>query len=142
LSFIRKIKRGNRVYLAEVENNRDGGKVRQKLIRYLGLDSACLENDIPFKINDLNMGPIKVFGAVIALESIARELGLFELLGDVAEPILTLVFAHCLGYRSVENAKEWYDTTDLPNIFGHQKMPINTLHNGIEVLSKKDSSFI
>jgi transposase len=142
LPFIRKIKRGNRVYLAEVEKNRDGAKVRQKLIRYLGLDPACIENDIPFKINDLKVGPVKVFGAIIALESIAKELGLFDLLGDIAEPILTLVFAHCLEYRSVDNAKEWYDTTDLPNIFGHQKMPINMLHNAIEVLSKRDSSVI
>ena len=142
MPFIRKIKRGNRVYLAEVENNRDGVKVRQKLIRYIGLDPTCVENDIPFKINDLKVGPVKVFGAIIALESIARELGLFDLLGDIAEPILTLIFAHCLEYRSVDNAKEWYDTTDLPNIFGCQKMPINRLHNALEVLSKRDSSAI
>jgi len=142
LSFIRKIKRGNRIYLAEVENYRDGVKVRQKLIRYLGLDPTCKENDISFTINNLKVGPIKVFGAVIALESIARELGFFDLLGDIAEPILTLVFAHCLDYRSVDDAKEWYETTDLPNVFGFQKMPINRLHNAIEMLSKRDSSII
>src|SRR3990167_6250213 len=140
VAFIRKIKRKNRVYLAEVENIRDGVKVRQKVIRYLGLDPICVENDIPFKINDLKVGPVKVFGAVIALESVARELGFFELLGDIAEPILTLVFAHSLDYRSVDDAKEWYETTDLPNIFGYQKMPINRLHNAIEMLSKRDSS--
>ena len=142
MSFIRKIKRGNRIYLAEVENNRLDGKVRQKLIRYLGLDPSCVKNDIPFKINDLKIGPVKVYGAIIALESIARELRLFDLLGDIAEPILTLVFAHCLEYRSVDHAKEWYDTTDLPNIFGHEKMPINTLHNALETLSERDSSMI
>src|SRR3984957_1741653 len=142
MSFIRKIKRGNRIYLAEVENNRDGVKVRQKLIRYLGLDPTCAENDISFKINNLKVGPVKVFGAVIALESIARELGFFDLLGDIAAPILTLVFAHCLEYRSVDDAKEWYETTDLPNIFGYQKMSINMLHNAIETLSKRDSSVI
>lgn len=142
MPFIRKIKRGNRIYLAEVENYRDGVKVRQKLIRYLGLDPACLQNDIPFKINDLEVGPVKVFGAVIALESIARELGFFDLLGDIAEPILTLVFAHCLDYQSVNDAKEWYDTTDLPKIFGCEKMPINTLHNAIDLLSKRDSEKI
>jgi len=142
MPFIRKIKRGNRIYLAEVENIRDGVKVRQKLIRYLGLDPACVQNDIPFKINDLKVGPVKVFGPVIALESIARELGFFDLLGDITTPILTLVFAHCLEYRSVDDAKEWYETTDLPNIFGYQKMPINMLHNAIETLSKRDSSLI
>jgi hypothetical protein len=38
MSFIRKIKRGNSVYYAEVENRRVGGKVVQKHIRYLGKD--------------------------------------------------------------------------------------------------------
>ena len=38
MSFIRKIKRGNSVYYAEVENKRIGGKVVQKHIRYLGKD--------------------------------------------------------------------------------------------------------
>src|SRR3990167_9904263 len=142
VAFIRKIKRKNRIYLAEVENIRDGVKVRQKVIRYLGLDPACIQNDIPFKINDLKVGPVKVFGPVIALESIARELGFFDLLGDIAAPILTLVFAHCLEYRSVEDAKEWYETTDLPHIFGFKKMPINMLHNAIETLSKRDSAEI
>ena len=37
MSFIRKIKRGNSVYLAEVENHRNAeGKVVQKHIRYIG----------------------------------------------------------------------------------------------------------
>lgn len=142
MSFIRKIKRGNRIYLAEVENLRDGVKVKQKLIRYLGLDPECVQNDIPFKISNLKVGQVKVYGAVIALESIAQELRLFDLLGDIAAPILTLVFAHCLDYKSVDNAKEWYELTDLPNIFGYQKMPINKLHNAIELLSKKDSAAI
>jgi hypothetical protein len=35
MSFIRKIKRGNDIYLAEVENKRVDGKVMQKHIRYV-----------------------------------------------------------------------------------------------------------
>ncbi|GBE53878.1 MAG TPA: hypothetical protein ENH28_00850 [Euryarchaeota archaeon] len=38
MSFVRKIKRGNSVYYAEVENKRVGGKVVQRHIRYLGKD--------------------------------------------------------------------------------------------------------
>lgn len=142
MSFIRKIKRRNRIYLAEVENHRDGAKVKQKLIRYLGLDPACVRSDVAFKINDLKIDQVKVYGAVIALESIAHELGFFEILGDIAKPILTLVFAHCLNYQSVDDAKDWYESTDLPNIFGDAKMPVNKLHSAIEALSKRDSSLI
>ncbi|GBE54388.1 hypothetical protein BMS3Bbin15_00541 [archaeon BMS3Bbin15] len=38
MSFVRKIKSGNSVYYAEVENKRVGGKVVQRHIRYLGKD--------------------------------------------------------------------------------------------------------
>jgi hypothetical protein len=36
MSFIRKIKKKDAVYLAEVENYREGKKVKQKVIRYIG----------------------------------------------------------------------------------------------------------
>jgi hypothetical protein len=36
MSFVRKIKRGNQIYLAEVENIRIKGKVVQRHIRYVG----------------------------------------------------------------------------------------------------------
>jgi hypothetical protein len=36
MSFIRKIKKGDKTYLAEVENRRVEGKVVQRFIRYVG----------------------------------------------------------------------------------------------------------
>ena len=60
----------------------------------------------------------------------------------LAKPILTLVFAHCLNYQSVDDATQWYESTALPSIFGYQKMSVNMLHNAIESLSKRDSSVI
>jgi hypothetical protein len=39
MSFIRKIKKKNVVYLAEVENYREVKKVRQKVIRYISAKS-------------------------------------------------------------------------------------------------------
>lgn len=38
MSFVREIKRGNKVYYAEVENERIDGKVVQRHIRYIGTD--------------------------------------------------------------------------------------------------------
>ncbi len=54
MSFIRKIKRGNSVYYAEVENRRVGGKVVQKHIRYLGKDPEALSKKAG--INDVGFG--------------------------------------------------------------------------------------
>ena len=36
MSFIRKIKKGKKVYFAEVENKRIDGKIVQRYIRYVG----------------------------------------------------------------------------------------------------------
>ena len=36
MSFIREIRRGNRIYLSEVESKRINGKVVQRHIRYIG----------------------------------------------------------------------------------------------------------
>jgi hypothetical protein len=38
MSFIRKIRKGDRTYLAEVESHRVEGKVVQRFIRYVGKD--------------------------------------------------------------------------------------------------------
>ena len=39
MSFIRKVKIGNKIYLSEVENKRINGKVVQKHIRYVGKEA-------------------------------------------------------------------------------------------------------
>ena len=36
MTFIRKVKVGNKTYLAEVKSIREGDKVRQQFIRYVG----------------------------------------------------------------------------------------------------------
>jgi hypothetical protein len=41
MAFIRRIKKNKSIYLAEVENYRDGGKVRQRVIRYIGTEERC-----------------------------------------------------------------------------------------------------
>jgi hypothetical protein len=73
MSFIRKIKRNGRVYLAEVENYRDGAKVKQRHIRYLGLDPDSKKKDFQLYTRDLAVDSVKVHGPVIVLESLARE---------------------------------------------------------------------
>jgi hypothetical protein len=86
MSFIRKIKRNGRVYLAEVENYRDGGKVKQRHLKYLGLSPESNENSSQLYSKDVSVDSVKVHGPIIVLESLARELGLFEILGDIAPP--------------------------------------------------------
>lgn len=136
MSFIRKIKRNGKIYLAEVENSRVDGKVVQRHIRYLGLDPESKSEPISFYNKDVKVESVKVYGPVIVLESIAKELGLFDLLGDIAHPILSLVFAHCLDYKSVVEVEKWFEKTDLSTMFECEEITRNNLYNAVEKLSK------
>jgi hypothetical protein len=50
MSFIRKIKKGNSVYLAKVESYREEGRVKQRVLEYIGKE----ENGIPVQKLDIN----------------------------------------------------------------------------------------
>jgi len=142
MAFIRKIRKGNRVYLAEVENYRKDGKVCQRHIRYLGLDPEFEKRDIPLYSRNIKVESVKVYGPVIILENIARELGFFEFLGDIANPISVLAFAHCLDYKSVSETAEWFAKTDLPSILGCEKITAEQYHSAFETLDKFDFEVI
>jgi hypothetical protein len=47
MSFIRKIKRGGKIYYAEVENVKRGNKVVQRHIRYIGKNIDAQQNSLP-----------------------------------------------------------------------------------------------
>ncbi len=142
MTFIRKIKRKGRVYLAEVENYREDGKVKQRHLRYLGIDPKSDPNRILIDTRNLQVDSVKVYDPVIVLENIAHELGLYEILGEIAHPILTLTFAHCVNYRSVIDTDRWFKKTDLCSIFGVEKITENQLYDAVTKLSEYDFDHI
>ncbi len=79
MSFVRKIKCGNSVYYAEVENKRVGGKVVQRHIRYLGKDPNA-PNTPPKKaeINDVGFGYL----ATMLMQKALTANDVFEFLED------------------------------------------------------------
>lgn len=54
MSFVRKIKRGDKVYYAEVKNERINGKVVQRHIRYIGTDPNAPEKRFELDSSELN----------------------------------------------------------------------------------------
>jgi hypothetical protein len=55
-TFIRKIKQGDKIRYAEVWNERQGKKVNQHHVRYLGSDPTNLPEPSSFKIEKLQFG--------------------------------------------------------------------------------------
>ena len=112
MSFIRKYKKGGKIYLAEVENKWVNGKVVQKYIRHVGTEVDG-EKIISISSKDIQVDGVKVYGPLLLLHSLAKKINLPCILGDYSNEILSMVYAHCMNYKSVRNMPNWYKRTDL-----------------------------
>ena len=107
MTFIRKIKRGKYIYLAEVENNWENGKVKQKHIRYVGKELDG-ERKLSGSIERAKIDKVSIYGPLLMIDSVAKELGLSELLGKNGEYLLSLAYGHCVDPNSVKKLTDWF----------------------------------
>jgi transposase len=131
MSFIRKIKRGNSVYLAEVENSWVDGKVVQKHLRYVGKE---VDNK-PFltgSVERASVDKVTIFGPLLVLDEIAKQLDLSSLLGDYGEHLLSLAFAHCVSPDSLSGIAEWYQKTEITNLLDIPEVTYKKLLEAID----------
>ena len=80
----------------------------------------------------------RVFGSVMALDFIAKQIGLYPLLGEHAKVIMALVFCHCHDYQSVVKAERWFKKTDLSQILGIGEVSEKMLRDALAALDKID----
>ena len=107
MSFIRKIKKGDKTYLAEVENRRVEGKVVQRFIRYVG-KQADGRTVLSTSLSDVEVAEVKLYGLLLVLHYLAKEIHLDAHLGTYAREILSMTYAHCLDYKSVNRMEGWF----------------------------------
>ncbi|MBW1849727.1 MAG: transposase [Deltaproteobacteria bacterium] len=112
MSFIRRIKKGNAVYLAEVESVRQGKTVKQKFIRYIGKEVNG-KQILSSSISNLTIDSIKVYGPLALLNSLASSIELHSHLGEYAKELLSMVYAHCINPQSISSLTDWFKKTDL-----------------------------
>ncbi len=112
MSFIRKLKKNGKVYLAEVESTRIKGKVVQRYIRYVGRE-ADGKTILSASMSDVQIDAVKLYGPLLVLHHLAQEIGLNNLLGEHAQEILAMVYAHCVDYKSINQMPSWFERTDL-----------------------------
>ena len=78
MAFIRKIKKGDSIYLAKVESYREDGKVKQRLLEYVGKE----ENGIAIQkvdINKISVANVKHYADVSVLHQLCLSLHLHYL---------------------------------------------------------------
>jgi transposase len=137
MSFIRKRKRNGKIYLEEVENIRLDGKVVQRFIRHVGRE-ADGKTVLSCSISEARVDSVKLSGPLMVLHSIALELGMSKMLGEYSSEILSMVYAHCLDYKSLNNMKTWFKRTDLNHLLGLEMLTEKRLVGALDSLETID----
>lgn len=141
MAFIRKIKKGEYTYLAEVESKRVNGKVVQRHIRYVGRekDGKIIKSG---SIENTEITKVTTWAPLIVLNTLAKQIGLSELLGDYGDYLLSLAYAHCLEPKGVNKMCEWYERTDLHNILDIGEISEKKLYHALDSIDEKNSMTI
>jgi transposase len=137
MSFIRKYKKAGKIYLAEVENKRIKGKVVQRFVRYVGKE-ADGRTVLSTSMSDVQIDEVKLCGPLLVLHHLAQEIGLREHLGPYASEILSMVYAHCLDYQSVNHMEKWFARTDLNLMLELDQLTESRLLSGMDYLEQSD----
>jgi transposase len=137
MSFIRKIKKGDGIYLAEVESKWINGRSVQRHIRYIGKESDG-RVVLSASLSDAEVTEVKLFGPLLVLHHLAKEIGLPELLGEYANEILSMVYAHCLDYKSLTEMRRWFKRTDLNMLLNLEELTEKRLVGALDSIEAMD----
>ena len=137
MSFVRKIRKGGRIYLAEVENRWVNGKCVQKHIRYIGTEVDG-KTVLSASLSDAEVDEVRLYGPLLVLDYLAKKIRLPELLGERAREILAMVYAHCLDYKSVNKMEQWFERTDLAMILPLEGVTEEKLLEALDTLEVMD----
>lgn len=141
MSFIRKIRVKGRVYLAEVESKKINGKVVQRHIRYIGkeVDGRTI---LSTSMSDVEIDQVKLYGPLLVLNHLAQEIGLADHLGEYGNEILSMVYAHCLDYESINQMPTWFERTDLNVMLNLEGLTEERLLNALNSTQTQDCEIL
>lgn len=141
MSFIRKRRRGDTVYLEEVQSCRVKGKMVQRFIRHVG-KQANGRRILSTSISDVQVDRVKLCGPLLVLNHVAHEIGLADHLGEYGPEILSMVYAHCLDYESINQMPAWFERTDLNMLLNLEGLTQERLLKAMDSLVTKDQDLM
>ncbi len=125
--FIRKIKKKSGTYLAEVKSYRENGKIKQKVIRYLGKEV----NGKPAKkitSADIKIKNVKRSLDVLAIDKLAEQLTIKSINNKY---LLSLIYSQLLEKRSINKLGEWMEYTEIPEILKIDNLSTKNLYESL-----------
>ena len=134
MTFIRKKKVGDKIYLVEVKNVRENGKIKQKYVRYLGkeINGKAVKRVLTSDIQATN---VKQSMDVLAIDKIAEELRLKEI---PFKPALSLAYSQLLEKRSVHKLGDWMRYTEIPEVLGIELPGVKELYESLADINEED----
>ena len=130
--FIRKIKKKSGTYLAEVKSYRENGKIKQKVIRYLGKEV----NGRPAKkitSADIKIKNVKRSLDVLAIDKLAEQLTIKSMKNKY---LLSLIYSQLLEKRSINKIEEWIEYTEIPEVLEIDKLSTKNLYESLTEISE------
>ena len=137
MAFIRKIKKGDSTYLAKVESYREDGKVKQRVIEYIGKEvngEAVQKIDI----SALEVENVKQYADVSVLYQLTLSLKLDLLLGKHHKSILALLIAQVLCKGSVLRVSKWIEQSTVRETLGLAGLSIEDMYRALDYLEQCD----
>lgn len=123
MAYIRAKKRNGKTYYYLVEGIREGGKVKQKVIRYLGTEKSLKVTPKDIAPPDISVHNSVDYGSIVALYTIAERIGLSNIIYEctgkgggqhIGKLMEIMVVNRCMEPVSRNRLREWYETTALP----------------------------
>jgi transposase len=132
--FIRKKKVGSNTYLVKVESYRDKGKVKQRVIQYLGkeIDGKAVKKVYADKIE---IQSVKQSLDVLAVDKIAEELNIKSLENPY---VLSLIYSQLLESKSINKLETWMKFTEIPSILGFDNVSVKKLYESLSDVNDED----
>lgn len=134
MAFVRKIKKKSGTYLAKVETYREGSKIKQRVIKYLGKE---VNNKPVRRVStlDLELTAVKQSLDVTVIHHLTKKLGL----ADLENPYwLVLAYSHLLENWSISKLSKWVQHTEIPDILGLEKISSVKLYDSLNALADFD----
>ena len=127
MSFIRKIKKKSGTYLAEVQGYREDGKVKQRVIKYLGkeIDGKPAKRVLA---KDITVKDVKRSLDVLCIDAIAKELGIDSIRN---KHFLALIYSQLLEKRSINKIEDWLRFTEIPDVLEIKDVSTKELYESL-----------
>ena len=134
MAFIRKRKVGKNVYLVKVESYRKEGKVKQRVIEYLGkeIDGKPVKK---ISADKIEVQSVKQSLDVLAIDKIAEKLNI----KSIENPyVLSLIYSQLLESKSINKLETWMKYTEIPYLLGFDEVSVKQLYESLSDINDED----